>query len=242
MAISSSGSVAFSQIQSEWGGSNPISLSEYYSGSLTTSNTTSITVTPTVESRGTSYTSGKSSYAIYADGWGHTSITSLNLPNSTQSLTLSYRTGVDGTGNAGAIPSSGAIQANHFRGTSSGTNNTVICYGVYHYRDTGATFTNLGYVWFSGHWGTQTSTYVTNPPPAYGVPFAYLNTAAESNTPATTIRMNQTSNASNGFFNGRFQISHLNNSTVGNYTQFLFFGGSHSVGGFSGTWTNTFYL
>ena len=43
MAISSSGSVSFSQIQSEWGGSNPISLSEYYSGSLA-SNTSTITI------------------------------------------------------------------------------------------------------------------------------------------------------------------------------------------------------
>ena len=34
MAISSSGSVSFSQIQSEFGGSNPISLNEYYSGGL----------------------------------------------------------------------------------------------------------------------------------------------------------------------------------------------------------------
>ena len=142
MAISSSGSVAFSQIQSEWGGSNPISMNEYYSGSLT-SNTTSVTVNPTVQSTGTSYTSGKSTYQIYADGWGHTSLTPQNLSSSTQSLTLNYRTGVDKTGNAGAIPSSGAIQANHFRGTSIGTNNSVVCYGVYHYRDTGATFTNL---------------------------------------------------------------------------------------------------
>ena len=34
MAIPASGSLSFSQLQAEWGGSNPISLSEYYSGSL----------------------------------------------------------------------------------------------------------------------------------------------------------------------------------------------------------------
>ena len=34
MALSSSGSISMSQIQSEWGGSNPISMSEYYSGAL----------------------------------------------------------------------------------------------------------------------------------------------------------------------------------------------------------------
>ena len=32
MALTSSGQLKFSEIQTEWGGSNPISLSEYYSG------------------------------------------------------------------------------------------------------------------------------------------------------------------------------------------------------------------
>ena len=40
MAIPASGSVSLSTIQTEWGGSNPISLSEYYSGSIA-SNTSS---------------------------------------------------------------------------------------------------------------------------------------------------------------------------------------------------------
>ena len=39
MAIPASGSVSLSTIQSEWGGSNPISMSEYYSGSLATNST-----------------------------------------------------------------------------------------------------------------------------------------------------------------------------------------------------------
>ena len=34
MALQSSGAISLSQIQSEWGGSNPISLSEYYLSSL----------------------------------------------------------------------------------------------------------------------------------------------------------------------------------------------------------------
>ena len=34
MALQSSGAISLANIQSEWGGSNPISLSEYYSGSL----------------------------------------------------------------------------------------------------------------------------------------------------------------------------------------------------------------
>ena len=47
MAISSSGAVSFANIQTEYGGSNPISLNEYYSGSLP-SNTSSTVITPTV--------------------------------------------------------------------------------------------------------------------------------------------------------------------------------------------------
>ena len=34
MALSSSGSISLSQIQTEYGGSNPIGLNEYYIGSL----------------------------------------------------------------------------------------------------------------------------------------------------------------------------------------------------------------
>ena len=39
MALQSSGAISLSQIQAEWGGSNPISLSEYYLGSLPTGRT-----------------------------------------------------------------------------------------------------------------------------------------------------------------------------------------------------------
>ena len=47
MAIPASGSVSLSAIQSEWGGSNPISMSEYYSGSLASNSLVSST-SPTV--------------------------------------------------------------------------------------------------------------------------------------------------------------------------------------------------
>lgn len=243
MAISSSGSVSFSQIQSEWGGSNPISLSEYYSGSLA-SNTSTITITPTVESRGTSYTSGKSSYTTSADGWGHTAVTPHPLPNSTQSLTLSYTTGIDKTGNAGAIPSSGAIQTNHFRGTnSSGTSNSIVCLGVVNYRDTGGTFQNLGYVFFQGHVGTAFNPFGGGTIGATGGPFVRVVTGAKGNYGSTSIYQNTTTNTSNGWFNGKFGVVHSNNSTVGNYTVMSFYGNSsQTMGGLSGTWSQTFYL
>ena len=47
MAIPASGSVSLSTIQSEWGGSNPISMNEYYSGSLATNSLVS-SASPTV--------------------------------------------------------------------------------------------------------------------------------------------------------------------------------------------------
>ena len=237
MAISSSGSVAFSQIQSEWGGSNPISLNEYYSGSLT-SNTSTIAITPTVQSVSSSYASGKVTYYRYCDGWGHTSVTPLLLSSSTQSLTLNYRTGVDKTGNAGAIPSSGAIQANHFRGTSIGTNNAIICYGVVNYRDTGAVIQNVGYVYYSGHIGTAGASSG-----ATGGPFVRLVTGAKGNYSSTSIYQNTTTNTTNGWFAGKYAISHLSNSTVGNYTAMVFYSSStQSMTGLSGTWSQTFYL
>ena len=186
-----------------------------------TSNTTSVTVNPTVQSTGTSYTSGKSTYQIYADGWGHTSLTPQNLSSSTQSLTLNYpeqeliRQGMQEI----------YLHLELYRQIISEElllAQIILLFvmgSIIIENTAGAAFTNLLYVWFGGHWGTQTSIFVTSPPPAYGTPFAYINTAAESNTPATTIRMNQSSNASNGFVSGRYAISH-NNSTIGNYTQF----------------------
>ena len=50
MALSSSGSISFAQLQSEYGGSHPISLNEYYSGSLGGADTTSLATTPSVGS------------------------------------------------------------------------------------------------------------------------------------------------------------------------------------------------
>lgn len=245
MAISSSGSVSFSQIQTEWGGSNPISLNEYYSGSLS-SNTSSITITPTVISVGTSYTSGKTSYTKKFDGWGHNGVTPINTSSSTQSITLSYTTGIDKTGNAGAIPSSGAIQTNHFRGTnSSGTSSSIVCLGVANYRDTGATFQHIGYVWYQGHIGTPYSPFnqAGTPPGATGGPFVRIVPATKGNYTSTSIYQNTSTNTSNNWFQGKFVVSHQNNATVGNYTTMSFYGNQNqTMGGISGTWSQTFYL
>ena len=53
MAIPASGSVSLSSIQTEWGGSNPASMSEYYSGNIA-SNTSAVTTATSVNYSSTS--------------------------------------------------------------------------------------------------------------------------------------------------------------------------------------------
>ena len=80
MAIPASGSVSLSTIQSEWGGSNPISMSEYYSGSLA-NNVSAVTTTTSVGYSSNSqynpaqpagkYTPGIPAYTSYYRQIGH---------------------------------------------------------------------------------------------------------------------------------------------------------------------------
>lgn len=240
MALSASGAISLSQIQTEFGGSNPISLSEYYSGGLPNnfSNTTSQTITPTVVSIGTTYQSGKTSYYRNGDGWVYNSLNDLNFSSSTQSQTITKRSGVDKTGNAGAIPTSGAIQMNHFRGTSAGASSSETCYGVLLYQDTGSIIPNVGYVYVSGHLGTASTSFPDTS--AWGTSFTSITCAAKGNNSATTIYCNTSTNTSNNFFNGRYGITHNNASGIGNYTVFTFLRPASTMGSFSGTWSLQF--
>ena len=157
MALSSSGAISFSQIQTEFGGSNPISLSEYYSGSLPTNTGSTTSYTTTTGGYSVTYTSGKNTYLRSWSGWAHSSIlpdlnTSTGV-NTTESVVINERSAVDVVGNAGAVPSSGAIGLNHFRGTSAGTiNETYTLYGIVLRTDAGST--NYLYIFISGHRGT----------------------------------------------------------------------------------------
>lgn len=238
MAISSSGAVSFANIQTEYGGSNPISLSEYYSGSLPSNSSTTV-ITPTVTSHVSTYTetSGKSSITAYRyrDGFCHASLNS-NFSGTTQSITVNKFSGVDKTGNSGAIPSSGAIDMNKFRGTNAGTNNPMTLLGLLFYRDTEGLFSSNLYIYVSGHVGTAGVGNITT----FGLPFVSLACAAEGNTPAT-ILYNNAQSSGNGVYAGHFGISHQNNAALGNFTV-CSMAGSHTnsqVGGFSGTWTIT---
>lgn len=65
MALQSSGAISLANIQSEFGGSNPISLSEYYrNGSYTTSNNTNVPTSGTI-SMGNFYGAIKGVYITY---------------------------------------------------------------------------------------------------------------------------------------------------------------------------------
>ena len=258
MALSSSGSISFSQIQAEYGGSHPISLSEYYSGSLGSANTTSLATTPNVgrnyhyESVDNKITGETRTYRRH-NGFVHTGAVinaSLYPQVGDQSLTLSYVDGADFTGNAGAVPSSGAIQANHLRGTAKGTTSTLTCYGIVvqgyktiQIQNASSTVTNIyAYVWFyfGGHLGTNNQTSGSWD----GFPFTTITCAAEGSSnqfPATTFTFSGTHTA-NGAAQSKHSKVHLNNSTLGNYTRCRFDtnGNGGDIDNFSGTWSITF--
>ena len=242
MALSSSGAISFSQIQTEFGGSNPISLSEYYSGSLPTNTGSTTSYTTTTGSYSITYTSGKNTYIRQWSGWCHSSISpDLNTStgaNTTESVVINERSLVDIYGNAGTVPSSGTIGLNHFRGTSAGTiSETYTLYGIMLRTDAGST--NYLYIFIDGHRGTAGTTTTFT-----GAPFASISTSALSGTgqnmPATTIPFTTTA-SSNGFFNARENINHLNNSTIGNYTEYRCRAdaSNNNYAGNNGNWTQT---
>ena len=258
MALSSSGSISFAQLQAEYGGSHPISLDEYYQGSLGGANTTSLATTPNVGSN-LNYSSvdnkitGTTRTWRRHNGFVHTGAlvnAGLYPQVGDQSLTLSYIDGADFSGNAGTIPTSGTVGLNHYRGTAKGTTSTLTCYGIViqGYRtdlvnDAGTSTTNnyaYIYFYFAGHIGTNNQTSGSWD----GFPFTTITCAAEGSAtqfPATTFTFSGTHSA-NGAANSKVGKTHLNNSTLGNYTRCQF--NTNGVGGdyhnFSGTWSITF--
>lgn len=96
MALQSSGTISLSQIQSEWGGSSPISLSEYYRGNLPSGRTnygsipysgaismsnfygTNATVVPTNWTSNLTLGSFKNVYGYAAGVYGSMSDTTIN--------------------------------------------------------------------------------------------------------------------------------------------------------------------
>ena len=251
MALSSSGSISMSQIQSEWGGSNPIGLNEYYLGSLSNAtNQNSVSESPSVSSHSTSvYTPGTKLVGAYTTyyynaGWKNTNI---NNQSTTPALGASSQAfnrtiNADNSGNAGTIPSSGAISFDHFRGTAKGTTSTITCYGWYSQQNSGGiiganVFGSL-YLWIAGHWGGASESAGA----WTGSPFNYLTTSAVGNSsqmPATTWYAG--TNTANGANGGQSSKIHRTYPNIGNVTEFVWsLSGTTVFGGFSGTVTMTF--
>ena len=248
MALSSSGSISLSQIQTEYGGSIPISMSEYYVGSLLGNSTTS-TISPQVSGATSSiYTPGGKiigAYTTYyeADGWKNNNISfgQYNVTGTTQSASYSARTGVDHVGNAGTIPSSGTIQFDHFRGTSAPTSANYTVYGALYTRTHGGLFPGASFtVWIAGHWGpaNQGGIYGGS---WTGVPFSYITTAAigSPQMPATNWG-GYTSVTLGGANAGYGTKTHHNFTNIGNVTQFTWTSNG-SYDNFSGFWSITIY-
>ena len=242
MALSSSGSISLQSIEGEWGGSSPISISEYYSGSLQSDSLSNAT-TATIASHNSSvYTPatkliGAYTTYYYKNGWSNSNIgNTTNAPAlGSSSAATSKVTGTDKTGNAGAVPSSGAIQLAHFRGTAKGTTTSYTCYGWMN-RSSQALLGNsyIMFVWLAGHWGSNGETTSWS-----GVPFRWIDTTAEGTMPATRW-YGSDAHSNNGASLGKQSKYHYTYPNIGAVTQFRWTTASSNYSGFSGTVTMTF--
>ena len=230
MALSSSGSISMSQIQAEWGGSNPISMNEYYIGSLSnTTNDLSDAQNATISHSNTSvYTPatkliGAYTTYYYNAGWKNTNLAGTNTPAlGSSSITVSKLSGADSTGNSGAIPASGTIDMNKFRGTAKGTTTSYTCYGWYYTGVLGIINSYTLRVWIGGHYGNNNES--TNG--WTGVPFRYIDTTAEGLTQTGSQQMPATrwygsdTNSTNGANVGQGNKYHQTYPNIGNVTEF----------------------
>ena len=256
MAIPASGSVSFSQIQSEWGGSNPISLSEYYSGSLATNSLVSSTSPTVATATGSQYIPatpgskgipGTPAYTSYFRQYGfkNSNITTIPLGGyGSGSATTTKITGRNQVGNAGQIPASGTIQMNHFRGTNaSGTSTNLVKYAftLYHASSTlsgGTASSGFGnydaYLFVSGHIGTNgaSGNSWTN------VPFRYIDTPAKDGAPATRWYGSDTQ-VNNSINTGKAYCFHATHPTIGAVTYYRWTTNQSTLLSMSGTWTLT---
>tara|TARA_B100002019_G_scaffold56036_1_gene48131 strand:- start:332 stop:1075 length:744 start_codon:yes stop_codon:yes gene_type:complete len=244
MAIPASGSVSLSTIQSEWGGSNPISMSEYYSGSLAT-NSTSSSISPTVGNNTSStYFPGQKYQPAYTQytrtgGFKNSNITgNISGGIGSSSGTWTTTSGIDQVGNAGQIPSSGAIQFNHFRGTNgSASSSNLVCYGFKFYQisTTSASSGFAGYIscYIAGHYGTSYSgSSWTN------VPFRWIDSPAKNGLTASRWYGSDT-HVNNGMNTGRLNCIHETWPNIGATTRYLWNTNFTSTVSLSGTWTLT---
>ena len=251
MALSSSGSISLSQVQTEFGGVNPIHMGEYYQQYIQ-SNSSSTTIYPSVATTTTTYNIstklGTTAYERVTSGFNHTSFANTEIPalGTTSGVAVAKLTGRDVAGNAGNIPTSGAIQMNHFRGTAAPVNSGFTIWSFYatnsRINTTGAAFGTPNIVIrISGTHGTLSSLVGGQS----GFPYTFLRSNAEGSGDQLLQSDWQGSNSwsANGSNVSQGFLSHGSNATVGNYTQMIFGGTLSAVyRNFSGTMGLTFYF
>ena len=254
MAIPGSGSVSLSSIQTEWGGSNPISISEYYSGSLA-SNASAITTSTSVGYSSTSqyvpaqpggkYSPSIPGYTGYYRQFGHkhTAIENTTIypaiGASGTVYTYTFVSGIDQVGNAGQIPSSGTIQMNHFRGTANNPTNTARYVSGFWWRQStssnGAWGNHLVSFTIAGTFGTQ---YASNWNTS-SCPFRYIDVPAKDGVPATRLYGSDT-HANSGWITAKSILIHATYpSPVGATTTYTWTTNNNTNINMSGTWNIT---
>ena len=255
MTIPASGSVALSTIQSEWGGSNPASLSEYYSGSLA-NNVSAVTTTTSVGYSSTSqynpaqpagkYTPAIPAYTSYYRqiGHKHSSIENTSIYpaiGATSTVyTYTFVSGIDQVGNAGQIPSSGAIQMNHFRGTDNNPTNTLRYVAGFYSKQSaglGGTWSNhIFQIVIAGTWGTNYdagNTWTTST-----CPFRYIDVPAKNGVPATRFYGSDT-HQNSGWVTNKNILYHATYPGIGAYTNFSWNTNNNTNINMTGTWNIT---
>ena len=257
MAIPGSGSVSLSSIQTEWGGSNPASMSEYYSGNIA-SNTSAVTTATSVSYSSTSqyvpgspggkYTPATPGYTAYYRQFGHkhTQLASGSTMEpaigATNTIyTYTFVSGIDQVGNAGQIPSSGAIQMNHFRGTANSPSNTSRGMAGFWFRQSigssGGWSNHQVYVVIQGTFGTNYqagNTWNTS-----SCPYRYIDVPAKDGVPATRL-YGSDAHQNSGWVTGKNYLIHYTYpSPVGAATSFIYTTNNNTNINMSGTWNIT---
>lgn len=260
MALSNSGSISLSQIQTEYGGSNPIGLNEYYSGgTLVKTNSTSTVITPSCGTSSHSVTSGKTTTTYYLTGWLHSSLCNasgasgaadiISFRNGTfanigsDSASVAKVSGADLAGNAGTIPSSGAVQFDHYRATNAGTNSPFTCYGcALNYRDAGSGPTGSVLIIVIGdHWASSNNLGGINQPWS-GLPYSTITLADRSSGWSASTATNSGQGVS-GEINSASVLRNFTQSdygTIGNFTSITYSCSPPTAFSLSGNWTITF--
>jgi len=256
MTIPASGSVSMTKIRTEWsyGGTSglpPDSLNEYYAGNLNSNNN------PATVSHGVGYSSTSvyypyqpgdkyspaiPAYTGYFRQFGHKhpqlgSSTAYPSIGTATTYTYALKEGVDQVGNAGQIPSSGAISFNHFRGTANTptTTNRYVA-GFWAQQSTGNSSTWSNHSWrfaIGGTWGTNFQTgdaWTTST-----CPFRYIDVPAKNGVPATRLYGSDT-HQNSGWVSGKTYSIHGTYPGIGAYTTFIWTGNNNTNINMSGTW------